>query len=183
MKNEINEIKMTRNQEEIISNSGVQTEVRREKRKGMPPLVAILFILILGALSWYGYRQYTHTEQYRMLKNSSNTDLLLKQVGRLMILPDEVPATFEVEDPALLISQQPFFVGAQKGDRLLVYPQSGKAILYSPTRNIIVNAGVIDVGSQTAGTKQATQADQKTQPETSQQADTTTTPDTTKQEN
>ena len=61
-----------------------------------------------------------------------------------MILPtDETPAIFIVQDPNQLMSQQPFFKGAQKNDRLMVYQKSGKAILYSPVRNMIVNVGPV----------------------------------------
>ncbi|MCU0660002.1 MAG: hypothetical protein MUD00_00045 [Candidatus Pacebacteria bacterium] len=36
-----------------------------------------------------------------------------------------------------------FFKGAQKGDKLVVFPTTGKAIIYSPERDIIVNVGPV----------------------------------------
>jgi hypothetical protein len=60
-----------------------------------------------------------------------------------MVLPEGKPAVFVVQDPELLISQQAFFKGAQKDDRLLVYPEAGKAIVYSPKRHMIINVGPV----------------------------------------
>ena len=63
-------------------------------------------------------------------------------VGKLIVLPQgETPVAFEISDPTFLSGKEPFFAGAEKGDILLIYQKTGKAIIYSKARNVIVNAG------------------------------------------
>lgn len=81
--------------------------------------------------------------------------------GKLIILPQgETPALATVTNAATLAAQQPFFVNAQNGDDLLVYPKAAEAILYSPSRNIIVNVGPIQYPQQVKQA-QAAQTEQK----------------------
>jgi hypothetical protein len=69
---------------------------------------------------------------------------LLDDVGKHVLLPTtENPQIFMIENPALLVGQQAFFEGAIEGDRLIVYTNMGKAIIYSPARDIIVNMGPV----------------------------------------
>jgi hypothetical protein len=49
-------------------------------------------------------------------------------------------------DPAEL-ADQPFFMSAQKGDKVLLYTNAKKAILYSPSQNKIVDVAPVNLGS------------------------------------
>ena len=61
-----------------------------------------------------------------------------------MILPDnELPQMAEIRDATLAAKEQPFYAGAQNGDKILIYVSLRKAIIYSPTRDIIVNVGPV----------------------------------------
>ncbi len=63
---------------------------------------------------------------------------LLERVGALVVLPsDEEPTIATVTDLTELQKQE-FFYRAKVGDKVIVYPEAGKAILYSPTENKIV---------------------------------------------
>ena len=65
---------------------------------------------------------------------------VLEQLSRHMLLPEEVPSIATIVDVDTLIADQSFYVGSQNGDQLILYPQSQRAIIYSPARDIIVNA-------------------------------------------
>jgi hypothetical protein len=67
-----------------------------------------------------------------------------------MALPEGSPTVFNIEDPEKLQGQQAFFKGSEKGDQLVVFSESAKAIIYSPSRNIIVNAGPVTFDSDPA---------------------------------
>ena len=70
-------------------------------------------------------------------------DILVK-VGKLIVLPEgEVPELATVQDAEALAAEQAFFEGTVDGDKLLVYSQ--KALIYSPSRDILVNVGPIYV--------------------------------------
>ena len=93
-------------------------------------LVILVFILIYLLVS----RPTPAEQQAKELKHVS------KEVSQLMILPDEEPTLATIEDVTLLTGQQ-FFLDSQNGDKLLIYPQAAKAILYRPEIGKIINVG------------------------------------------
>ncbi len=59
-------------------------------------------------------------------------------VGKFVLLPEgEIPTIATVSDPAAL-KDQSFFNNAQKGDKVLIYSQAKKAILYRQSINKII---------------------------------------------
>ena len=113
----------------------IKIKVPRITRKSLI-IISILIILALVA-SVYLFQS----------KNKYEIEKVTEKVSKLIILPEnEQPALFVIEDPAKLVPQQTFFKGAEKGDVLLVYKGSAKAVLYGFDRNIIVNSGPVDFG-------------------------------------
>lgn len=117
-------------------------------KKSVSPKKRLKFLIVLVLLALvgggaYAYFKY-HSKASVEKRAQAETVRLVKEVRKVMILPEtDVPAVFDIQDPVLLTSQQAFFAGAEKGDKLLVYPQLGKAIIYSPSRHIIVNVGPV----------------------------------------
>jgi hypothetical protein len=66
-----------------------------------------------------------------------------KEVGKIIELPQgETPSVATVSDVSKLVNQ-PFFKNALNGDRVLVYTQAKKTILYRPSaRKVIETAPV-----------------------------------------
>lgn len=62
----------------------------------------------------------------------------------LTLPSDEQPTVATVSDPNKL-KDQPFFAGAEKDDKLLIYTNSKKAIIYRPSTNKIINVGPIAI--------------------------------------
>lgn len=111
-------------------------------------LYTIFLILFAGSLgtSFYFYWQYTAL--YRTLPQAAQDEVkkLVAEVGRLIILPaNEQPTVATVTDPVGL-RDQPFFANAKKGDKVLIYTNAKKAILYSPTEGKIVEVAPISIG-------------------------------------
>lgn len=105
-------------------------------------ILAILGIIILVLAGFY--YKFNLSKKASEKRVQAETVRLVKEVKKIMVLPEsDVPAIFDIQDPVLLTNQQAFFAGAQKGDKLLVYPQLGKAIIYSPERKMIVNVGPV----------------------------------------
>lgn len=107
-------------------------------------LVVVCTFLIIKAMQAPAAPEVT-VEQDLPAEVTSEEAEVLAGLGRLMILPDEVPSIATIVDVDTLIADQSFYVGAQNGDQLILYPQSQRAIIYSPSRNIIVNAGSLVV--------------------------------------
>lgn len=95
-----------------------------------------LLAVVVGGLSYYFYVQANNDPQKAAQAEVKN---LVSAVGKLMVLPsDEQPIIATVADPEKL-KDQPFFADAKKGDKVMIYNNAKKAILYDPAANRIVN--------------------------------------------
>src|SRR3989338_10974629 len=110
-------------------------------------LSVVLIIIggVIGGISgFYYYNKYKVTEKrFReaSVVNQSDVQALVEKVGKLIKLPDgELPTIATVTDLERL-KNQPFFAKAKIGDKVLLYTQNKKAILYDPVDNLIVEVG------------------------------------------
>ena len=77
---------------------------------------------------------------------------LVAEVGNLVLLPEgETPTIATVSDPEAL-KAQPFFAGALKDDKVLIYTTAQKAILYRPSVGKIVQIAPINIGAANTST-------------------------------
>lgn len=73
----------------------------------------------------------------------SEVSVLVEKVGEHMFLPkNEIPSLATVTEPEKLQAQS-FFADAKKGDKVLIYSKSKKAILYDPVADKIVTIAPI----------------------------------------
>lgn len=107
--------------------------------------IAGISILILG-LGFYAYSQ---QKKSQMLQNKlfhsleDETAYLVETVGRLIKLPEgETPTIATVMNKTQLQSQE-FFKNAENGDKILVYKNAKKALLYRPSQNQIIEVGPV----------------------------------------
>ncbi|MBI2450820.1 MAG: LytR C-terminal domain-containing protein [Parcubacteria group bacterium] len=105
-----------------------------------------MFIGVLAVGGYYLFDKPTPEEKAR-----EELAAAMASVGELMILPEgDEPVLATVTDAETLIKQQAFFTGAVNGDQLLLFPRNLKAVLYSPSRKMIVNMGPIQQQPQVA---------------------------------
>ena len=103
-------------------------------------VLAALLVIAIGA-GVYFYQKAATDPQKAAQQELQNA---ITAVGKLIVLPtNEMPTMAVVSDPSKL-SNQPFFAHAEKGDEVLIYTISQKAILYSPTLNKIVEVAPIN---------------------------------------
>lgn len=102
----------------------------------------ILVLIIFVGGGYMVYQKYFHLTPAE--KAQKELAAAIAAVSKHMMLPEgDQPVLATVTDAKTLMSQQAFFTGAVNGDELLLFPRSLKAVLYSPSRNIIVNTGPI----------------------------------------
>lgn len=117
------------------------------------PSVLIIFSFILVISLGSSIYFYTKYRQAVSEKSSfSEIETIVKKVSQLMELPQgEIPTLATVNDKSKLQNQE-FFQKAENGDKVLVYTQAKKAILYRPSTNKIIDVAPIRSTSQTTPT-------------------------------
>lgn len=153
--------------------------------KGKIIAIIIVILIIIGAFTCWKYFNENGFNLSKIGINSTATsksgevtqaeiEQTLKAVSRHLLLPSgEVPQMATISNVEEMAKQQVFFAGAKNGDKLIVYMIAKKAIIYSPSRDIVVNVGPVFMNDQaTAGGQSATQAQTSTSDQTSTQVTT-----------
>lgn len=132
----------------VIPPQGEEMKKRSLKRFFYRYFAYILIVLVILLALATGYF-------YRKSKIAPTTDVasqreaikLSKEVGKLIVVPaDEIPTIATVSDPAAL-KEQAFFAEASIGDKVLIYANAKKAILYSPTLRKIITVAPVNMGA------------------------------------
>src|ERR1035437_7478568 len=123
------------------------------KSKYLIPAV-IVIIAILGIVGGYFY--YKSQAQVKAVSTTpqqatqDEVKKIVAEVGKLIDLPlGEDPTIATVSDITKL-KNQPFFQNAKNGDKVLIYTNARKAILYDPALNKVIDVAPINIGSQSA---------------------------------
>lgn len=133
----------------------------------LPHKSTIIFIILaLTGLSAGGYffYQYQKTQaELQTIKTDPTTvqkaaqeevKRLIAEVGKLIELPTgEEPTVATITDLEKL-KDQPFFQKAKNGDKVLIYTNAKKAILYDPLSKKILDIAPVNIGSMSAATAQ-----------------------------
>jgi len=120
---------------------------RRRNKGNFRIFISIIAIVAIG-FAFYFYIQLRTLKQNPQVVAQNETEMLVGKVGRLMVLPEgETPTIATVSDPAAL-KDQPFFALAQRGDKVLVYTSSKRAILYSVSLDKILNVAPLNTTDQ-----------------------------------
>lgn len=127
--------------------------------KSKKTLIVLLIILVLASLAttsgtaYFFYTKYQKAQ--KLLQNPTEaakeeTTSVLAKVGKLMDLPTgEQPTIATILDPSKL-KDQPFFAKAKNGDKVILYANVRKAILFRPGENKIIDVAPINIGTQSA---------------------------------
>ena len=116
-------------------------------------LISLIAILVIGAAAtpaYYFYNQYQKSQE--LLKNPTEAAkeevrALVARVGQLLELPQgEEPTVATVSDKNKL-KDQAFFAKSENGDKVLIYTNAKKAILYRPSINKVIDVAPVNIGS------------------------------------
>ena len=114
--------------------------------------IGVLLLAVIGVSSFLSMK-FTVVNEKPSVANSAPSDVgndaatLVSIVGKLIMLPEsEIPTIASVSDPAMLKSQT-FFINSAIGDKVLIFTQAKKAILYRPSVNQIIEVGTINLDS------------------------------------
>lgn len=129
-----------------INKTAPVVEPKKKKRGGF--ISKLIFLIVLAALGYSQYELYTlKSPVYQQKAAEKQTQNLVKKISKLMVLPEGTPQVVVVQDAETIKKQQLFFKNAENGDFVLLYTDT--AILYSPSKDKIVNVGpIINEGGQ-----------------------------------
>lgn len=116
-----------------------------KKHKRFPTLLYVATTLILLAVAGYFFWQYQDLRNNPERVTKQEIAVITQDLAKLIDLPDgETPTLATIEDASKFDNQQ-FFVDAQNGDKILIYTEAKKVILYRQSNNRIINIGSIAI--------------------------------------
>lgn len=128
------------------------TSLPIHQRGGLTLVLGVLVLLLIAAIATAGYFYFQAT---RLASQPSQTDEikgLVAEIGETFVLPEgEEPTLATVTDKEKLAGQA-FFEKAENGDKVLIYSNAGRAILYRPSAKKIVDTTTVNVNSPPAET-------------------------------
>jgi hypothetical protein len=123
-------------------------------------VLAITLAVVLiggGALFYY--------QNQKNVSPAQQDQKVLEEVGKLIDLPaGETPQIATVTDPEKLKTQE-FFQKAKSGDKVLIYANARKAILYDPTAKKIIDVAPVNTGTPSAQTQEQIDASASAAPQ------------------
>ena len=133
-------------------------EVAEEKAQGggfMKGLIFKLlqFVLVIALGVGGGiYSAQQKPEWFGLSKGQAaiqaEADALVSEVGKLIALPgDEKPTVATITDFEKL-KDQVFFANAKNDDKVLIYTNAKKAILYRPSEKRVIEVGAVNINQQ-----------------------------------
>jgi len=112
------------------------------------PFITVVALVLAGLM----YAQLMKAKQNPQAQAQKEVRELVAKVSKLVVLPEgENPTIATVSDPEAL-KDQVFFTNAQKGDKVLIYTNAKKAVLYSVTTNKILDVAPLNIGTSTVPT-------------------------------
>lgn len=107
--------------------------------------LVVAFVLVSG-LAYYFYSEYSSLRSNPNKVAQEETAKLVDKVSKLIVLPEGETPTLATVTNLEQLKSQAFFSKAKKGDRVLIYANARKAILYDQENNKIVEVAPINIG-------------------------------------
>lgn len=129
------------------ANTGTKSNSKKPKN-GL--IIGLITVIILAGVGFLGWMYYDAQQEVDRLKNPQEAaklevEVLVERVSSLTELPNEMPTVATVQDKTKLQSQA-FFAKAENGDKVLIFTQSKRAILFRPSTNKIIEIAPINIG-------------------------------------
>ena len=147
-----------------------KTKSKKNKTNGRSVLKTLAILALIAGIGFLGYKYKQANDTIGRLSNpteqaSEEAQSIAQEVSQFFELPNETPSVATVVD-ATKLQDQSFFSKAQNGDKVLIFPQAKKAILYRQQSKKIIEVAPINVGDQ-ATVNEATTPDKPATEKTS----------------
>lgn len=125
----------------------------------LTPALIVLAIIGTGAGGYFYYQNQKSQQELHSIRTDpeilrkaakQETEKIIDEVGRLIALPEGEEPTVATVTDAEKLKDQPFFAKAKNGDKVIIYTQAKKAILYDPAAKKIVDVAPVNIGTASA---------------------------------
>jgi hypothetical protein len=115
-------------------------------------------IILIGAVAWLVYGYVTTKNQLDKLSNpavasQTETQQIVAEAGKLVDLPTGETPTLATVNDASKLKNQVFFADSQNGDKVLIYSKAGKAVLYRPSINKVIEFSSVNLNGNTSSSQ------------------------------
>lgn len=108
----------------------------------------ILFILLALSIvfGFYNYAKLAELKKNPQQAAQEESKELVSKVGKIFDLPkEETPTIATVNNPEAL-KDQPFFINAKAGYKVLIYTEAKIAIMYDPVNHKVIGVAPVNIG-------------------------------------
>ncbi len=117
--------------------------------------VGIVVLLILLSVLLTARITRSYPETLGLLKGPEilreEEEAFVAEVGRSISLPNDEKPTIATVSDITKLEQQPFFKNGREGDKVLMYTNAKKVILYRPAEKRVVEVGTLSINNQGGG--------------------------------
>jgi hypothetical protein len=125
-----------------LTNNDQERRISMKKQRFVNKILLLMVIIAIGFGGYFYYK--LHKLQNNSAEASKEAKDLLGKVAKLYLIPlEEEPTIATVSDPEALKGQS-FFTSSVKGDKVLIFTKAGKAVLYRPSINKIIETAPIN---------------------------------------
>ena len=110
-------------------------------------VISVAIIAITAAVFFWVQWRNAEKKNPEKIAEQETADLL-EAVGALIMLPNEEPSTVATVKDLEALKDQVFFKNARVGDKLLIYTNEQKAILYRPSENKLIEVSPLNIGGE-----------------------------------
>lgn len=114
-------------------------------------LIILAIIVLLGTISYFTYDYYSTKNELSEYKDDSELTALkeradlLEKIKKVVSVPEDEEPTIATVTNAFRLRGQTFFARSENGDKVVIYPKSGRAILYRPSIDKIIEAAPVNI--------------------------------------
>lgn len=112
---------------------------------------ALVLLAVAGSIVVLSTRYQNSQKEVKRLSNPQEaakleTEILVSRVSKIVELPKgEQPTVATVQDVSKL-QNQAFFKNAQNGDKVLIFTEAKRAILFRPSTNKVIEIAPVNIG-------------------------------------
>ena len=118
-----------------------------EKKSSKLPIVLGILLVFAALTALYYYRQFTNLRKNPQQVAQQETADIVRLVSKHIVLPEGEDPTLATVTDAEKLKDQPFFAHAKIGDKVLIYTNARKAILYNPQSDKLVEVAPLNIGN------------------------------------